>query len=229
MSSKIISASNSGKPRLLYIDNLRILLTILVILLHLSIGYGAPGDWYYNEEGQIGAISSILMTLFVALNQAFFMGFFFMVSSYFSPGSLDRKGSKSFVMDRLKRLRIPMLFYALVLNPLIGYALAIFHGYQGGFWQALHEGYFDSIGVGPTWFIEALLLFAILYVLWWRNKTPATAQNEGSVPSNGAIALFTPGWGWFPLWCESGCRWGGGLNRCISSLPTFRSTSLCTS
>ena len=32
-----------SKPRLLYIDNLRILLTILVIMHHFAIGYGAPG------------------------------------------------------------------------------------------------------------------------------------------------------------------------------------------
>ena len=39
------------------------------------------------------------------------MGFFFMISSYFSPGSVDRKGSRVFLIDRLKRLGIPLLFY----------------------------------------------------------------------------------------------------------------------
>ena len=133
MTTKIDTTSNSNKSRLLYVDNLRFLLTILVILIHLSIGYGAPGDWYYNEDGQIGTVSSILMTLFVALNQAFFMGFFFMLSSFFISGSLDRKGARLFLMDRLKRLGIPMLFYALVLNPLLEYALAVFHGFEGSF------------------------------------------------------------------------------------------------
>jgi len=212
MTTPIETTSNRNKPRLLYIDNLRVLLTILVILLHLSIGYGAPGDWYYNEEGQIGTISSIIMTLFVALNQAFFMGFFFMLSSYFSPGSLDRKGAKLFLMDRLKRLGIPILFYALVLNPLIEYALAVFQGYEGSFWQALREGYLDSIGVGPTWFIEALLLFAVLYVLWRRINPSVPVRAEGSVPGNRAIALFAVGLGlvtfgvriWLPVgwWLE---------------------------
>jgi len=212
MTTPIETTSNRNKPRLLYIDNLRVLLTILVILLHLSIGYGAPGDWYYNEEGQVGTISSIVMTLFVALNQAFFMGFFFMLSSYFSPGSLDRKGARLFLMDRLKRLGIPILFYALVLNPLIEYALAVFYGYEGNFWQALREGYLDSIGVGPTWFIEALLLFAVLYVLWRRIKPSVPVRAEGSVPGNRTIALFAVGLGlvtfgvriWLPVgwWLE---------------------------
>jgi len=212
MPAVIDTTSPSNKPRLLYIDNLRILLTILVILLHLSIGYGAPGDWYYNEEGQLGTVSSIIMTLFVVLNQAFFMGFFFMLSSYFSPGSLDRKGAKLFLIDRLKRLGIPMLFYALVLNPLLEYVLAVFNGFKGSFWQALREGYFSSIGVGPTWFVEALLLFAILYVLWRRIKPSKPKQTNGRVPGNGAIALFAIGLGlitflvriWLPVgwWLE---------------------------
>lgn len=190
MTNQTVTSSNSNTNRLLYIDNLRILLTILVILLHLSIGYGAPGDWYYNEEGQIGTISSIAMTLFVALNQSFFMGFFFMLSSYFSPGSLNRKGAKHFLRDRLKRLGIPILFYALVINPLLEYALAIFYGYEGSFGQALREGYFDGIGVGPTWFIEALLLFAIVYVLWRRIKPSESVSPHGGAPSNGTIAVF---------------------------------------
>jgi len=212
MTTQIGVTSNNNKPRQLYIDNLRILLTILVILLHLSIGYGAPGDWYYNEEGQLGTVSSIAMTLFVALNQAFFMGFFFMLSSYFSPGSLDRKGAKLFLIDRLKRLGIPILFYAFVLNPLLEYVLAVFYGFKGSFWQALREGYFSSIGVGPTWFVEALLLFAILYVLWRRIKPAEPIQADGRVPGNGTIALFAIGLGlitfvvriWLPVgwWLE---------------------------
>jgi glucan biosynthesis protein C len=88
-----MSTTTAKKSRLLYIDNLRILLTILVIMHHFAIGYGAPGGFYYSENGPMSDVSEILLTLFVAINQAFFMGFFFMISSYFSPGSIDRKGT----------------------------------------------------------------------------------------------------------------------------------------
>ena len=211
MTSQSETASSS-RPRLLYIDNLRILLTILVILLHLSIGYGAPGDWYYNEDGPIGTVSSIVLTLFVALNQAFFMGFFFMLSSYFSPGSLDRKGARLFLTDRLQRLGIPILFYALVLNPLIEYVLAVFHGFEGSFWEAVREGYLSSIAVGPTWFLEALLLFAVVYVLWRQIKPNGSARSEGRGLRNWMIASIAIGLGlvtfmvriWLPVgwWLE---------------------------
>jgi len=40
-----------------------------------------------------------------------------LVSSYFSPGSIDRKGALPYLWDRLKRLGIPLLFYMLIIVP----------------------------------------------------------------------------------------------------------------
>lgn len=198
--------------RLAYIDNLRVLLTVLVILLHLSIGYGAPGDWYYNEAGSVSTVSEIVLTLFVAINQAFFMGFFFMVSSYFSPASLDRKGPGPFLRDRFKRLGIPMVVYALILNPLLVAVLIVREGTEGGYWQVLGDRYFDLTGFGPTWFLEALLLFSIALVVWRRFRPPPETA-IGPIPlSNRAIGIFAAGLGvatfvvriWIPVgwWLE---------------------------
>jgi len=49
------------KPRLFFIDNLRILLITLVMMIHLSITYGGEGSWYY-KDGQADTLSSILLT-----------------------------------------------------------------------------------------------------------------------------------------------------------------------
>jgi len=180
-----------SKPRLLYIDNLRILLTILVIMHHFAIGYGASGDWIYNENGPMSDVSSIVMTLLVAINQSFFMGAFFMLSSYFSPGSVDRKGSKVFLIDRLKRLGIPLLFYMFVVNPLSVYPAAKLRGYPGtlGDMFSLH---FRNWNVGVMWFVETLLFFALIYLLWRQLAKPsaAPAQGEEKAPGNAAIAIF---------------------------------------
>jgi len=184
----------TAKPRLLYIDNLRILLTILVILHHLAIGYGGMGDWPYREQGAISTVSTILMTLFLAINQAFFMGFFFMISSYFTPGSYDRKGAWPFLKDRLIRLGIPLLFYMIVIVPLIGYMLARFYGYPVSLGEvyAQYLGDFQGWTVGPLWFVAALLIFSFFYVLWRLLPLPAIKfdQSEGKAPSNLIIAGF---------------------------------------
>src|ERR1700761_1318495 len=88
------------KPKIAYIDNLKVLMIILVVLHHTFITYGAPGGWYYTQKTTQEA-ALIPMTLFVAVNQSFFMGFFFFLSALFVPSSYDKKGSARFITDRL--------------------------------------------------------------------------------------------------------------------------------
>ena len=128
--------------KIFYIDNLKILLTILVILHHAFITYGASGGWYYQQKtSNHGAL--IPMTIFVSVNQAFFMGFFFFLSAYFIRPSFEKKGALRFVTDRLKRLGIPLVFYSLVLSPVLSYLVYYFgKGHHITFLQYL--GGFDG-------------------------------------------------------------------------------------
>jgi len=191
MTNKKTINQKVSKPRLLYIDNLRILLTILVIMHHFAIGYGGPGGFYYFEDGPMSDVSEILMTLFLAINQAFFMGFFFMISSYFSPGSIDRKGIGTFLKDRLKRLGIPLLLYILVIAPVLSYVSARLYGFKGTLWQLLstENYYFRNLNASQMWFVAALLAFAVVYVIW-RQFTKPMLHTEGTAPGNAAIAIF---------------------------------------
>src|SRR5260370_41631088 len=118
--------------RELYIDRLRSVMTVLVVLHHTAITYGAPGGWYYNELRPSGSVSSLLLTLFVATNQAYFMGFFFLLAGYFTPASLERKGYARFLGDRFLRLGLPLFAFIFVLNPLTA---PLLHAYKcKGFW-----------------------------------------------------------------------------------------------
>jgi len=179
-----------SRDRLLFIDNLRILLIILVILVHLAITYGAPvGSWYYHE-GQPGMIENIFYVFFLAICQSFFMGFFFLISGYFTPGSYDRKGSWEFFKDRLLRLGIPLIFYIIFIDPLIEYALLLSEGFTGSFqaYLALYVDSYNDLGSGPLWFAEALLIFAFVYVLW-RLRIKST-DKVTKFPGNFPIAFF---------------------------------------
>ena len=182
----------SQTGRLLYIDNLRVLLTIMVVLIHLAIGYGAEGDWYYNEEGEIGTVSAVLMTTFVAVNQSFFMGFFFLVSSYFGAASHERKGPRQYTADRLKRLGIPLLIFTVLIQPLLLYIISLYYGSSLSLWLFVSEMGIHAFGVGPLWFVESLLIFGFIYSLWRHfSKPKATpAKNTGEAPGNGVLLLF---------------------------------------
>lgn len=153
------------RPRELYIDRLRTVMTVFVILHHTAITYGAPGGWYYNELKPSGSLASFLLTLLVATNQAYFMGFFFLLAGYFSPPSLERKGYGRFLGDRFLRLGLPLLVYILLLNPL---TVAIINAWEGkGFWSTFaYYWHHAIIGNGPLWFAQALLIFSIGYCAW---------------------------------------------------------------
>src|SRR5580698_1746771 len=142
-----------------YIDRLRSVMTALVILHHTSITYGAPGGWFWTELKPSATPTSLLLTVFVTTNQAYFMGFFFLLAGYFTPASLDRKGYGQFILDRLIHLGIPLLAFLVLLGPLTA---ALVTAAQGdGFWSTFAAIWRrQQIITGPLWFAEALLGFS---------------------------------------------------------------------
>ena len=126
----------AAKARLLYIDNMRVGLITLVIVGHMAITYGAPvGDWYYREQGEVSTVFAVLVMLLLGIGASFLLGLFYMISGYFTPGPYERKGPGPFLTDRLKRLGIPLVFYAVVINPLVTYWAAVHGGYEGSLLQ----------------------------------------------------------------------------------------------
>jgi surface polysaccharide O-acyltransferase-like enzyme len=186
-------ARSSIGSRLLFVDNIRVFLTILVILHHLMITYAGAGSWDYME-GRQDVVVDALGGWFCATNQAYFMGLFLLISAYFVPGSYDRKGAGRFLKDRLIRLGIPLALYSWVINPLFWYA---FSSQEIGmpFWRFFPGEYFRSgelLGHGPLWFIEVLLIFSLVYVVWRlvTRSRPSQPAVEARFPANGPIALF---------------------------------------
>jgi surface polysaccharide O-acyltransferase-like enzyme len=181
------------------VDNIRVLLTILVILHHLMITYAGTGRWYYNE-GRQDAFTGYAGGWFCSINQAYFMGLFLLISAYFVPGSYDRKGPGRFLKDRLIRLGIPLAVFSWVLHPLFMYVgLVLAYDLRLSFWRFIATEYSTKysqpvLGAGPLWFVEVLLIFSLVYVLWrllFRPQAPTVAaETQSKFPSNAAIVLF---------------------------------------
>jgi len=183
-----------AQVRLAFVDNIRVLLVVLVVLHHLAITYGGVGGWYY-QEGRADTITVAVLTLFVAVNQSFSMGFYFLIAAYFVPRPLESKGSRQFLKERFLRLGVPLGFQLLVVAPLLSYCLGgTIWGFQGSLWTYL-VGYvnkYQGLDSGPLWFLEALLIFTVAYTLWWKLAgSPARqVRDEGKAPGNLAIAAF---------------------------------------
>lgn len=162
--------------RELYIDRLRSVMTALVILHHAAITYGASGGWFYYELKPSAAVSSLLLTLFCATNQAYFMGFFFLLAGYFTPASLEKKGYAKFICDRFLRLGIPLLAFIVLLGPLTA---AIVNAAEGkGFWTTFAWLWSHArIINGPLWFAQALLMFSLGYCAWRAIVGPRISNN----------------------------------------------------
>jgi glucans biosynthesis protein C len=193
------SVAAVSKPRtaarLLFVDNLRIFLTILVILHHLMNIYAGSGGWIYHE-GREDMLTALLGKWFTTVNQSYFMGLFMLISAYFVPGSCDRKGVWRFLKDRLVRLGIPLVIYSWVLRPLLVYAgLSSAGEVEAAFPQWYVSRYFAEYGFfgsGPLWFISALLLFSMVYAIvrWLTASRPICPSVETHFPSNATIAFF---------------------------------------
>jgi peptidoglycan/LPS O-acetylase OafA/YrhL len=195
-----------NRPRLFFIDNLRIGLIALVVAHHAGQAYGPTGGWWYFANPE----RAPLLGAFFIVNRSFFMSLFFMISGYFVPQSFDRKG-KGFLKDRLSRLGIPLLVFVFFIFPVMMYVyhlnfrpygpisflsyyarFYLGHGPRPPDWVSPH---WPDLNFGHLWFIEHLLVFAVCYWLWRRmpfSGAPAR-RTEGRPPRSIEIIAFAVG------------------------------------
>lgn len=186
---------NTTKPgRLFFIDNIRWLMIVFVILTHAAVTYSNIGSWYYTEPVKLDIVSLAVFGIYQSFTQAYFMGLLFLIAGYFTPGAFGRKGFAKFIGDRLVRLGIPTLVYMLFINPIIVYYLLAFR------WKTplppMGQAFFSYIlsldflsGSGPMWFALALLIFSFVYaVMGPLLRDAVRSQQDGNLPGHLAVA-----------------------------------------
>jgi NAD(P)-dependent dehydrogenase (short-subunit alcohol dehydrogenase family) len=146
----------------------------------------------FNGCTDIAQLSSEILTLFAATNQAYFMGFLFLLAGYFTPGSLERKGYNRFLSDRFLRLGLPLLAFSLILGPL---TVAMVTAAEGNGFGSTSVWRWNP---GPLWFVQALLIFSLVYCAWRaRFGLPLTSTQRLPRPIPGprriAVNVVAPG------------------------------------
>jgi glucan biosynthesis protein C len=195
----------NDRDKLLFIDNLRIALIILVLAHHAGQPYGPTGGFWYIENPERASV----LGAFFTVNRSFFMSLFFMISGYFLPASFDRKGPRDFLIDRFRRLGIPLLVFLYAVIPIMMYTYYLNFRHYGhipflSYYSQIYLGRGDrpldwsgpawpERNLGHLWFVEHLLVFALCYAIW-RLIRPALAtidRRKGNPPRHLEIVAFT--------------------------------------
>jgi glucans biosynthesis protein C len=176
-----------------YLDNLKILLVVGVIAMHAVITYGFDGSWYLESyDVMTGAVVDAL-TVVLGTGWLFGLGLFFLIAGRLSAPSLERKGARRFAADRLVRLGVPVVAYTLLVSPVLEYVqYRESENGTGAFWPFVSDQVW-SFAPGPTWFLEALLVFSLGYaasrVLRREAKPPSREPLRGRQVAAVALAI----------------------------------------
>jgi glucans biosynthesis protein C len=185
-----------SRPRMLFIDNLRWTIIILVISMHAADTYSPLGNWYFVDRQPVSAMVLLTFAAWQMYLQSFFMGLLFFIAGTFVPASFDRKGPLRFLRERAFRLGLPVLFYMFVLGPITEY-------YCAHSWTSTEPSSFANEWVkhirngeflqenGPLWFCLALLIFSMVYVALRELRPGIKGRYDDSpAPSTGKLVGF---------------------------------------
>ncbi len=192
----------AASRRLYFMDNLRVVLTVLIVLQHASFAYATGSWWYYTDRAQ-----EPLLAAFFVVNRSFRMSLFFLIAGYFMPYVFDRKGAEQYLKDRFRRLGLPIvvfvlfvfppLMYAYYLNfrdyPYMDFASYYWHIYWGFDWHHAEDWTGPSWPdrqLGHLWFIEMLLIYAVAYALWRWLRGRLVLPRLGRLPQPGLRLLL---------------------------------------
>jgi fucose 4-O-acetylase-like acetyltransferase len=157
------------RNRLFYLDNLKIFLIIFVILHHAAMAYSGTGLWFVIDP-TVDTITPAILLIFNFVNQTYFMSAFFLLAGYFTPRSLERKGSIQFLKDRVIRLVIPIVIYTTIIDAINTYLIENFvNNANVSIWAIIKwriEHLAASYNPAHLWFLQALLAFAVIYVIY---------------------------------------------------------------
>ena len=166
--------------RVLFFDQIKALMIALVIAVHVFLAF--LGDWL----GVHIAMSSSPHSLFVGVavwvmsfSNTFFMCMLFLLSGYFVPRSVHKKGVLRYLQDRLLRLGLPFVGGMLLINNvsvLLG-RLSPASPLATLPWRDMPLNH-----VMVLWFLLVLFAFDLLYCAWVRLRGDRFAIDT-SVPT----------------------------------------------
>jgi len=199
--------TQSPQTRVVFFDNLRYLIVLLVLVFHAGASYGSiVAFWPYHDPNPSALIDHTLPLLDV-----FMMSILFFISGYFCLPSLQKNGCRRFLTRKFKRLGLPWLVVTVLVLPVLDYihyhtqatgsGLAP-RGYGAHWWLSIKT--LAGFSTGPmrmsayldmtehfhqryVWYLSLLLLFFVAFWLLykaWKEWGPASNQSVPEDPSS---------------------------------------------
>ena len=171
-----------SNKRVLFFDQIRALMIALVITIHVVPSAFTSG-WIgvrVPTTGSPDAFFGVAGGFFAYFCNTFFMCMLFLISGYFVPRSVHKKGIARYLKDRLLRIGVPFLVGLLLINNasvLLG-RLSPSSPLAELSWNTLP---FNSIWA--LWFLVVLFVFDLLYCTWVSLRgNRFTVDNSVSTP-----------------------------------------------
>jgi glucan biosynthesis protein C len=192
-------AQNENYNHILFLDNLRYLLVLLVVVLHATFAYSKFVPWWCVKE--LSDSTVIFDTLLLLLN-IFLMPSLFFIAGYFATPSYLKNGASVFISKKIKRLGLPLLIAIPIISPTFSYIYS-FKSIEisaAAFWA----NYMDSalnfdvkimdwtshFNHAHLWFLSLLLFFFVIYVVIAKLK--ATIGENNNTSTRKATKTFNP-------------------------------------
>ncbi len=150
--------------RIFWMDNLRTIIILLVVLYHVGGVYESAGLWgwfWIVDDPTTITWVGIVGIMF----DIFMMPTMFFISGYLAPASLDAKSGWGFIKGKIKRLVIPWVVAVFTLIPLY----KVIFLYSRGLPQEHWTTYFHITNPNSQnwlWFLPVLFLFDMFYLIF---------------------------------------------------------------
>ena len=180
-----------------YLDNIRWITVLLVVLYHVIFGYAAVVDDYLT----VGSFRSFqLQDGVLYLLYPWFMILLFVVSGICSRLYLEKHTVKEFVSSRTRKLLVPSTIGLFVFQWLLGwFSMTLYGAFETMPVESIPKPVLLAImavsGTGPLWYIQALWVFSMVLALVRKcEKKGRVYALCGRVNPVGALLLMLPLW-----------------------------------
>ena len=158
------------KHRSYYLDRLRVFSILLLFPVHTFMIWNDYGQKFYVWGGENRLLSSLII-----LANPWFMPILFVIAGMCAKYSLEKRTTKEFIQERVKKLFVPFISGLVLLVPFQTlFARKYFDGYSGTlveniFYFFTHftdlSGYDGAFTPGQLWFILFLFIISLVGLL----------------------------------------------------------------